>query len=106
LGDKADLELADGHAAMGAIEVCVHPRAGLQLQHLLLFVQGPDAGERRAQVLDHGLCAPLQDATQGVTTAQGGGHVRPERRLTRLTLERLLGPLALGYVVQHPDEVD
>src|SRR3712207_3271904 len=65
LGNEPDLELANGHPAMSAIEVCIHSCAGLQFQRVLLFVQGPDTDERRVQVPDYGLCAPLEDAPQG-----------------------------------------
>src|SRR3712207_2804876 len=98
LGYEPNLELADGHAAVDAVSVSVHPRAGLQLQHVLLLVQSPYAGEGGVEVSDHSLRGSLEDITQGTALGESGAHVRSERCLACPTFERLLGPLALGDV--------
>ena len=80
--DEADLVLSNRHTAVRTIEAGIHPCASLQLQHVLLFVERPNAGERRVQATDYGLCALLEDAPHGATPANSGAlgesraHVR------------------------------
>ena len=108
LCDQADVQLSDGHAGVPAVQAGIRPRAGPELQHLLPFVERPDAGELRAQVLDHGLGAPLQDARQGPVLREGGVYVRAQLGLARQPGPHLLGPLALGDVhhgADHPDRL-
>ena len=68
----------------------VDPCAGLEVQQILLLVEGPDAGEGSVQVSDHSLRAPLKDVLQGTAPTEGSTDVRPERRLACLALEHCL----------------
>ena len=58
-GDESDLQSPDGDATVGPVQVCVHARARLELEHLLGFVQRPDAREGRVEVPDQRVAAPL-----------------------------------------------
>ena len=49
--------MSDRDAPVGPINVSVDPGADLQLEHVLLRIERPDAGERRIEVLDNGLGA-------------------------------------------------
>ena len=50
---------------MGAVEVGIHPGAGLQLEDVPHRVECPDAGERGVDVADQALGRPLEDLPQG-----------------------------------------
>ncbi len=59
-GDEPDLELTDRHAPVRAVHVGVETGAGLQFEHVVGCVVGPDAGEGGPQVDDDRFGAPLQ----------------------------------------------
>ena len=83
LGDQPDLELSDRHPCVAAIEVGIHPRARLKLQHLICFVKRPDAREGRAKMLDHRLGAPLKAGVQAVALGKRDADLRRKNRLAR-----------------------
>ena len=91
LGDQADLERADGYAAVGPVDMRVEPGAGLEHEHLSLRVQGPDAGERTVQVLDHAPGTAFQGVGQGIAL----GHGRSDFR-THCQQPHAFGELGLG----------
>jgi hypothetical protein len=76
----------------------------LQLQDVLLFVQGPDASKCRIEVPDHRLRAPPQDHSQVATLVESSTHILTQRRVTRSLDQLALYRLALGYIVDGADQ--
>src|SRR5439155_15598741 len=69
--DQTDLRFAHGYAAVRTVGVGVHSRAGLQLEHITVFAQNPDACQSGIQVTDHGLHTYAQDGLQTVAPPEG-----------------------------------
>jgi hypothetical protein len=86
LGDQADLVLTHGHLAMSAVGVRVQAATGLEFQHVLRFVQRPDAGQRPIQVPDHRPGALAEHVRQVVALAHGQPNIPAERRQAQLLL--------------------
>ena len=93
--DEPDFVLTYGHAAVRAVDVCVQPSARLQLEHPLGVVQRPDACERRVQVPNQRLAAPLQGVPQRRSLGQRDPDVGSELSRAPAVRQRLLRPLAL-----------
>ncbi len=93
LGDPADLELADGHPAVRAVQVRVQPLAGPQFQHPPGLVERPDAGEGRVEVSDQGPGTPAEHCRQFVALDDRLPDVGRERRQ-----ELPFGPLDLDLL--------
>ena len=80
--DASDLELADRHPPVRAVEMGVATGARLEDQHPLRLVERPDPGKGSVQVVDDRLCAALQGFAQRggagqmhVDFAPGGGEL-------------------------------
>src|SRR5262249_26536107 len=90
LADQADLVLAHGHPAVSTIEMRVQARTGLQFQHIIRFVQRPDACERPIQVPDHRLGTLAKHVWQVVALAHRQSDILTELRQTQLLLKPFL----------------
>ena len=71
LCDQANLELANGHAGVFAVQTGVKTCTGLQLQHVLLVVDRPNASKGRVEVTSYGLGAALQHRSQSIFRPAG-----------------------------------
>jgi hypothetical protein len=85
LCDQPDFELPNGHAGVFAVQAGVKTCAGLQLQHILLVVERPNAGESRVEVTHYGLGAALEHCLQSIFGPAGQCCVNicTQRRLAR-----------------------
>ena len=61
---------------MRAVDVSIKPCAGLKLQHLLLFIQGPNTRESRIEVVDQSFRADLQHVAEGISLRESQAEVR------------------------------
>lgn len=82
--------MSDTDETMCAIEVRIHPCAGLQLEKLSVFRDDPDAGKRGAQVLHDGFGTGLKNACQRVVRRQRRAYVRPDRDLSASSSAQLI----------------
>ena len=85
LCDEANLELANRHAGMFAVQASVKTCAGLQLQHVLSVVERPNACESPVEVTHYGLGAALQHCSQSIFGPAGECcmNICTQRRLAR-----------------------
>ena len=85
LGDQADLQCPTARARGLRRCECIS-RHGLQFEHILLRIEGPDPGERHIEVLDNDLATTLENLAKLLALSQRFADIRPKRRQTwRLT---------------------
>ena len=72
------------------VEMRVQARTGLQFQHIIRFVQRPDACERPIQVPDHRLRTLAKHVRQVVALAHRQSDILTELRQTQLLLKAFL----------------
>ena len=76
--DQADFQTAHGDAGVTALQVGVKTGTGLELEHVVVFVHGPDAGKGCPQIVHHRLRAPPQHLGEVTALDQMGTDPRAE----------------------------
>src|ERR1051325_4843443 len=97
--DQADLQGTDRHAAVRAVDVGIHPRAALQLQDVLGFVQRPDPGEGGVEAIADDLRAAVKHRAEIVDLRYGDADLGRKHRESLAFLTLLLRALALAHVL-------
>src|ERR1700751_2525375 len=82
--------------------MCVHASAGLEFQHLSVFIDRPDSSKSRIEMAYHRLSAIAQHLTQ-ISLAERPAHVGAKSYLARLFRTQFLGNLPLGDIHRGPD---
>ncbi len=82
LRDQADLEHADRHTAVRAVEVGIEPSARPQFEHRSRAIERPDARESGIEVPDDRVGTGLEHIRQRVARVERNAHVGDQGGLT------------------------
>jgi hypothetical protein len=100
-GDQPNPGFSDRHSHVRIINVRVHSRARLKLQHVFFAVKRPNAGERRVEAVHRGFGATLQDFSDGIFLCKRQSDIGAEIGKAGPSRERLFSVFLVSDIMHR-----
>src|SRR5579863_8609698 len=98
LCNHPNLELSHWNVAVRSVEMCVHARTGLQLQHLSIVTQGPNPSKCCIKMAHNRLAALTQDRFQTFFLTESHAHVSADSDLAGVRCSQFLCLLSFADI--------